>query len=192
VPGYRNGSAPFGTWSAQQVWIKTAYYNGTDNCAVYGVVCPDDVAVIILNSQNASYPGTTAGWFGYWYGGGFTSNGLTQITQLGYPVGLDNAALMERNDSQGFISSSNSNNTVIGSNMNGGSSGGPWLANFGLPSALTGETNGSFSPSNVLVGVTSWGYTSTGPKEQGAAPFTSGNIQLLLNLACGVTPAACQ
>jgi V8-like Glu-specific endopeptidase len=192
VPGYRNGSAPFGTWSAQQVWIKTAYYNGTDNCAVYGVVCPDDVAVIILNSQNASYPGTNAGWFGYWYGGGFTSNGLTQITQLGYPVGLDNAALMERNDSQGFISSSNSNNTVIGSNMNGGSSGGPWIANFGLPSALTGETNGSFSPSNVLVGVTSWGYTSTGPKEQGAAPFTSGNIQLLLNLACGVTPVACQ
>jgi V8-like Glu-specific endopeptidase len=192
VPGYRNGSAPFGTWSAQQVWIKSAYYSGTDNCAVYGVVCPDDVAVIILNAQSGSYPGTTAGWFGYWYGGGFTSNGLTQITQLGYPVGLDNAALMERNDSQGFISSSNSNNTVIGSNMNGGSSGGPWIGNFGLPSALTGETNGSFSPSNVLVGVTSWGYTSTGPKEQGASPFTSGNIQSLLNSACGITPTACQ
>lgn len=192
VPGYRNGSAPFGTWTAKQVWIKTAYYNGTDGCAVYGVVCPDDVAVIILNTQSGSYPGTRAGWFGYWYGGGFTSNGLTHITQLGYPGGLDNAADMERNDSQGYISSSNSNNTVIGSNMNGGSSGGPWIANFGLPSVLTGETNGSFSPPNVIVGVTSWGSTSNGPKEQGASPFTSNNIQSLLNSACGATPAACQ
>jgi V8-like Glu-specific endopeptidase len=193
VPGYRNGSAPFGTWTANEVWIKTAYYNGTDACAVFGVVCPDDVAVIILKSTpSGAYPGTAAGWFGYWYGGGFTSNGLTHITQLGYPGGLDNAADMERNDSQGYINSSDSNNTVIGSNMNGGSSGGPWIANFGLPSVLTGETNGSFSPPNVVVGVTSWGYTSTGPKEQGASPFTINNIQSLLTSACGATPAACK
>ena len=191
VPGYRNGSAPFGTWTVSQVWVKTAYFNGNDSCAVAGVVCTDDVAVLILNTQNGAYPGTTAGWFGYWYGGGFTSNSLAEITQLGYPAGLDNAAYMERNDSQGYISSSNSNNTIIGSNMNGGSSGGPWIGNFGLPSALTGESAGSFTPSNVIMGVTSWGYTSNAPKEQGASPFTSNNIQSLLNSACGATPAAC-
>ena len=75
--------------------------------------------------------------------------------------------------------------------MNGGSSGGPWVANFGLPAALTGETNGSFPQSNVVIGVTSWGYTSNAPKEQGAAPFTSGNIQVLITAACAATPAAC-
>ena len=191
IPGYRNGTAPYGTWTVKQAWVLTAYYNGTDGCAVAGIVCPDDVAVLILNTQAGAYAGTTTGWFGYWYGGGFTSNGLTQITQLGYPAGLNNDNFMERTDSYGYISSSNSNNTVIGSNMNGGSSGGPWVANFGLPAALTGETNGSFPQSNVVIGVTSWGYTSNAPKEQGAAPFTSGNIQVLVTAACAATPAAC-
>jgi V8-like Glu-specific endopeptidase len=191
VPAYRNGAAPYGVWTVKQAWVPTVYYNGTDACAVYGVVCPDDVAVLILNTQNGNYPGTTVGWFGYWYGGGFTSSGLGQITQLGYPVGLDSAAYMERNDSYGYKSSSESNNTIIGSNMNGGSSGGPWVENFGLPAALTGETNGSFPYSNVIVGVTSWGYTAASVKEQGASSFTSGNIQMLLNLACSATPSAC-
>jgi len=192
VPAYRNGSGPYGTWTVRQAFVLTAYYNGTDNCAQYGVVCPDDVAVLVLNTQNSAYVGTTVGWFGYWYGGGFTSNGLTQITQLGYPVGLNNAVYMERNDSYGYKSSSNSNNTIIGSNMNGGSSGGPWLVNFGLPYTLTGESNGSgYSFTNAVVGVTSWGYTSNSPKEQGASPFTSGNIQALVNSACAATSGAC-
>jgi V8-like Glu-specific endopeptidase len=190
MPGYHGPNAPYGVWTVYQAWIKTAYYNGTDGCAVFGVVCPDDVAVLILNPQNGVYAGTNVGWFGYWYGGGFV-NGLTQVTQIGYPGGLNNANLQERTDSYGYISSSNSNNTIIGSNMDGGSSGGPWVANFGLPAALTGETNGSFPQSNVIIGVTSWGYTSKAPKEQGASPFTFNNIQSLLNSACGSVPAAC-
>jgi len=192
VPGYRNGSAPYGTWTVYQAWIKTAYYNGTDGCAVYGVVCPDDVAVLILNTDaTGGYVGATTGWFGYWYGGGFTSGGLTEVTQLGYPVGLNNGSYMERTDSYGYTSAANSNNTIIGSNMNGGSSGGPWVANFGLPAALTGETKGSFPQQNVVIGVTSWGYTSNATKEQGASPFTSNNIQSLITSACGSVPAAC-
>jgi V8-like Glu-specific endopeptidase len=192
VPGYRNGAAPYHKWKAVQAWILTAYYNGSDGCAVYGVVCPDDVAILILKpSTTGAYPGTSVGWFGYWYGGGFTSNGLFQITQLGYPAGLDNAAYMERNDSYGYTNSSDSNNTIIGSNMNGGSSGGPWIENFGLPSALTGESNGSFPQQNVVVGVTSWGYTDLTIKEQGAAPFTSGNIGALVTAACAAVPGAC-
>ena len=186
APGYRNGAAPFGVWTAYTVYILTAYYNGTDNCAQYGVICPDDVAVIVLNGT----PGKTTGWFGYWYGGGFT-NGLAQITQLGYPNGLDYGAYMERNDSYGYINGSLSNNTIIGSNMNGGSSGGPWIENFGLASLLTGETNGSFPYQNVVVGVTSWGYTSTAPKEAGASPFTSGNIQFLVSTMCSWYPGNC-
>lgn len=187
VPGYRNGSAPYGTWTAKKVYILSAYYNGTDSCYQYGVICPDDVAVIVLNGT----PGNSAGWFGYWYGGGWSGTGLFQITQLGYPAGLDSAAYMERNDSYGYKNSTYSNNTIIGSNMDGGSSGGPWIENFGLASVLTGETNGSFPQQNVVVGVTSWGYTSTAPKEQGAAPFTSGNIGTLVSTACSVYPLKC-
>ncbi len=191
MPGYSNGTAPYGTWTVAEAYVLTSYFNGTDSCAQSGVVCEDDVAVLVLNPQKGAYVGNTVGWFGYWYGGGFTSGGLAQITQLGYPGGLDSAHYMERTDSQGYTSSSNSNNHIIGSNENEGSSGGPWVENFGLPAALTGETNGSFPQSNVIVGVTSWGSTSLNPKNDGASPFTSGNIQALLNAACGAVPGAC-
>jgi hypothetical protein len=191
VPGYSDGTAPYGTWTVAEAFVLTAYYAGTDSCAQSGVVCEDDVAVLVLNTQKDTYVGSTVGWFGYWYGGGFTAGGLAQITQLGYPGGLNSADYMERTDSQGFTSSADSNNHIIGSNENGGSSGGPWVENFGLPATLTGETNGSFPASNVIVGVTSWGSTSLTPKDDGASPFTSGNIQTLLNTACGAFPGAC-
>ena len=191
-PGYRSGAAPFGNQTVYQVWIKTAYYNGTDNCAQFGVVCPDDVAVLILNTQSGAYVGTQTGWYGYGYNGfGFT-NGVTHITQIGYPECLDNGTLMERNDSQGFVSGSNSSNTIIGSLMCGGSSGGPWLENFGIRPTLTGTGNGTAPNPNIVVGVTSWGYINNAVKQQGASPFTSNNIVSLVNSACGSRPAACQ
>ncbi len=65
-PGYRNGVAPFGNWTVFQAWVKTAYFNGTDNCAVYGVVCPDDVAVLILNTQNGVVRGDPNGLVWLW------------------------------------------------------------------------------------------------------------------------------
>jgi V8-like Glu-specific endopeptidase len=190
-PGYRNGTAPYKTWTVKEAWVLTAYYNGTDNCAVYGIVCPDDVSVLILNVKGKAYPGTTTGWFGYgWNGFGFV-NSITQITQLGYPGGLDNGALMERNDSYGYVNGDYSNNTIIGSNMNGGSSGGPWVVNFGIAPTLTGESDGSAPNPDIVVGVTSWGYTDLSLKEQGASPFTSNNITVLVNAACSAVPAAC-
>ena len=107
VPGYRNGSAPFGVWIVQAVAVLTAYLNGTDTCAQAGVICRDDVAVLLLSPQNNAYPGAATGWYGYGYNGtGFTGVGVTHITQLGYPGCLDNGFYMERNDSHGVISAS--------------------------------------------------------------------------------------
>jgi V8-like Glu-specific endopeptidase len=193
VPGYQNGSAPFGVWSVRQALVLTSYLDGTDPCAVDGIVCQDDVAVLLLNtSSSGDYPGTATGWYGYgWNGFGFTANGLTHITQIGYSVCLDSGSLMARNDSQGFQSVSNTNNTIIGSLMCGGASGGPWLVNFGLRPALTSTTAGTAPNPNIVVGVTSWGYTDTSLKEQGASPFTGDNIVPLVNAACTADPAAC-
>lgn len=197
IPGYRNGVAPYRVWTASTVWIMSAYFNGASGqCASIapGVICKDDVAVIELAPQtNPIYPGTSTGWYGYgWNKWGFTSAGLTHITQVGYPVALNGGLYMERNDSQGFVASSSlSNNTVIGSLMTGGSSGGPWLNNFGLAPSLSGISFGSFSSPNVVVGVTSWGYTNSAIKEQGASPFTSSNIVPLINSACASSDPRC-
>ena len=192
VPAYANGSAPYGAWSVSQAWIKTAYFNGTMPCFQTGVICQSDIGILILNSQNGSYAGNATGWFGYgWDGWGFNGSSQALLTQLGYPVALDSGALMERTDSQGFINTTFSNNTIIGSLQTGGSSGGPWLANFGIPPLLSGTSFGSYASHNIVLGVTSWGYIDTTVKQQGASSFTSGNIVSLVNSACTSQPAAC-
>jgi hypothetical protein len=160
--------------------VLTSYYNGTDPCAVAGVVCQDDVAVLVLRAAatGVTYPGTSTGWYGYgWNGYGFTANGLTQITQIGYPVCLDNGGLMERNDSQGVKTASQSNNTVIGSLMCGGSSGGPWLVNFGIRPAY--HVSCWTSPVNVVMGVTSWGYTTSALQGNKGRAHSSARILFL-------------
>ena len=196
VPGYKSGSAPYGNWSAKSTLVLTAYLNGSDPCststAPNGVICRDDVAVVVLNPQGGSLPGTNTGWYGFAYdNAGFTPSGRVHLTQIGYPGCLDNGEIMERNDSEGFKSSSHANNTLLGSLMCGGSSGGPWLINFGKRPALTGTTSGSSAQINTVVGVTSWGSTSSGPKQQGASPFLNTNIQSMVNAACSANAAHC-
>jgi V8-like Glu-specific endopeptidase len=192
VPAYNNGRAPYGVWTAATAWIMSSYYFGTGVCAVYGVVCPNDVAVIVLNPQGGVYAGSSTGYYGYgWNGYGYTAGNIAQLTQLGYPVALDGGLLMERTDSYGYVDGGFSNNTVIGSLQTGGSSGGPWLVNFGVKPALSGTAVGEEANRNTVVNFTSWGYTSTLIKQQGASPFTSGNIVPLVSSACGGAPSAC-
>jgi hypothetical protein len=191
IPGQRKAGG-LGVWTVQAALVLPSYLDGTDSCAVVGIVCQDDVAVLLLSPHGADYPGTSLGWYGYgWNGYGFT-NGLTQITQIGYPACLDGGKRMQRNESYGYTSAGNSDNTVIGSLMCGGSSGGPWLVNFGKRPTATGATAGTARDPNVVVGVTSWGYVSSLPKEQGASPFTSDNIVPLVDAACAIAPVGCE
>jgi len=92
VPAYNNGSAPYGSWTAASATVPTAYYDGTDNCTQYGVICPDDVAVITLNPQSGRYAGYYAGWFAYgWNGYGYNATSQALISQLGYAACLCSA-----------------------------------------------------------------------------------------------------
>jgi hypothetical protein len=182
---YDQGVAPYGIATAKQARIMTSYYNGTDSCAQYGVICPNDVAVIVLNSN----VGSSAGWYGYGWNGYSYANNQVHITQLGYPQSIDGGSWQERTDSQGFVSAGLSNNTIIGSAQTGGSSGGAWLVNFGIYGS--GQSTGFAPSSNVVVGVTSWGYVSTAVKEQGASRFTSSNIVPLINASCTSYPGSC-
>ena len=197
IPAYKNGDDPYGTWTYTDAYVLTSYLDGTGPCAVAGIVCEDDVAVIVLSPDGASnYAGNYTGWYGYgWNGYGFTGSGvaddnMTQITALGYPANLDNAQKNQRTDSHGYTDSALSNNTVIGSNATGGSSGGPWIVNIGKK-ANTSDTHGTDSANNTAVGATSWGYTDPAIKEQGASPFTSTNIVVLVDAACTAYPDRC-
>ncbi|SAK49794.1 Trypsin [Caballeronia temeraria] len=193
APAYNNGVAPFGTWNVAGVWLMTSYYNGTDSCAQRGVVCQNDIAVLRIAPQNGVYPGARTGWYGYgWNGWGLNASKQTIISQLGYPQGLDYGVIMERNESQSYVASTFSNNTIIGTAMNQGSSGGPWLVNLGIGAVHNGMSFGSFPDRQMVVGVTSWGYNGNPAiKQAGASPFTSSNIVPLVNAACSGAGSAC-
>ena len=108
-----------------------------------------------------------------------------------YPGTLDNGNYMEITNSIGLISTEYLNNTIIGSNMGGGSSGGPWIINFGYAPTLTGAGKPSGYNQNTVVGVTSWGYNSTDVMQMGASPFLSSNLGALITSACSNKYAGC-
>jgi hypothetical protein len=63
--------------------------------------------------------------------------------------------------------------------------------NLGTPPSLAGVDYGTDAAHNIVVHVTSWGFTNPTIKQQGASPFTDGNIVPLINAACTDTPGAC-
>jgi len=214
-----NATPPYGAWAAEREIIATAYYNGTDSCTQKGVICSNDVAVLTMApNEDDKLPGNVVGWFGYgWNGYSFTPSfggaSLASFTQLGYPVAFDSGLMMERNDGVGsyWAPGGSVRQTILGSAMTGGSSGGPWLVNFGaVPSVSSAASLGNSANSQIVEGVTSWGYTTVGSNTQGASWFGqnaefsgasyadshsvnrgAGNIGALVAAACTVNFARC-
>jgi len=213
-----SNTGPYGSWDGDKLYIPADYRDGTDVCSTTGIVCNNDIAVILLaKNKSRKYPGNISeiGYYGYgWNGYGFRTEGSSgtqrsMITQLGYPSGLDSGNLMQRGDSYaqytGTGTGSSPLNLIIGSQMNGGSSGGPWLVNFGTSSTLTGSSSGAAAQRNIVVATTSWGYTSSTIQVQGASIFAqnpafpdasytengrnygAGNIGALVKSACGAS-----
>ena len=209
---------PYGKFVGRRIFVPAPYRNGTDTCEVVGIVCNNDVAVVVLRERNGLQAGDLVGWYGYGANGysfiassEFGGGTVADITQLGYPVAWDNGYQMQRGNSFGKLYTTTIGgkallNTELGSAMTGGSSGGPWIVNFGTNPTITGTASaGTAADRLVVVGTTSWGYTSTGPKVQGASWFGQnaqfplvdygghgpGNIGALVNAACTAYPTAC-
>ena len=198
VPARRLKTAPYGVWKAKAVLVLASYLKGKKGECLSpesATLCRDDVALIVLNPIKGKYAGDYSGWYAFGYNNyGFAHRSLAQITELGYPYSHDKAQQMQRNDSLGMNGGKDLNfNTIIGSRMTGGSSGGPWLVNLGERARLyDGVQPGKAAKLNVVVGVTSWGPTDQRYKYQGASPFTKGNIKKLVTAACRKFHAACQ
>lgn len=201
-PARYKGEKPFGSWTATEVWIPRSYYDGTDVCSPQapGVVCENDLALVVLQENDGKAVGDTVARyaiadsddFGYV---DFASNPSAQFTQLGYPSRDFDGLAMIRTDSLGI--QQDPNNVVIGSNQTGGSSGGPWLQNFGTKTSHTG-TPPIDGQLNTVTAVTSWGFTSDAIKIQGASRFSrnttyteKSNIHSLLDDVCAAHPGVC-
>jgi V8-like Glu-specific endopeptidase len=208
-------SGPYGSWYWSRLRLPTAYLNGTDPDTGTGVVTNNDVAVIELQKRNSLgalvYPYAYGPVYTYGYAWNYnasnvTPNGLQAMTSLGYPGNYDSGQQMQRFDSVATPTGSGADGNpfqwIRGGNMAPGSSGGPWLVNFGTVPTQTGGTLGP-GGRNWVVGVTSW-WTGDAVKRNGSSRFGqnaqfpgasyvfnginygAGNIGALMQAICGI------
>lgn len=193
IPALYDTTKPYGTWGFRRVVAPASYFDGTDRCQYNATACENDLALLSL-FPNASgvYPGPSTGWYayasdGYSASAAFYPNASSlHITQLGYPVSFSGGLRMIRND--GVAVSIAGSMWSMGSAMTGGSSGGPWLVNFGADVDTTSPRG--VDPQMAVVAVTSWGNSK---QAMGASRFgkntvytTTSNIQSLVTAMCNV------
>jgi V8-like Glu-specific endopeptidase len=175
VPAFDNGTAPYGSWTWASMTVTTTWSNGGGsfpNAADYAII---ELRDLVVNGSLRRI-GDVVGSLGYRTAGLFPNH----VHMLGYPSNLDNGERMRQVTAQSFQATT-SNTVEYGTNAGTGSSGGPWIQNFA--GDCTGTNCGANSVANAIVGVTSYGSSSTSPKYAGASIFDS-RFPEILNIAC--------
>jgi V8-like Glu-specific endopeptidase len=155
IPAYYQGTAPRGTWYAVYQWAHQSWVNNP--------TVPNNGDFAILETKNMVTGGlglgASVGVAPVW------SYSLTtqHVTVLGYPGNHDSGEILHRVDSMTVNPASGDAfplaTRYIGSDMGGGSSGGPWFLDFGI--AAVGQTNAFNYKWNAVVGITSFGPVAT-------------------------------
>jgi V8-like Glu-specific endopeptidase len=137
VPDYSNGYAPYGVWTARQLWTLTNYINYQDE--------GDDIGAVVVNTNR--YGQHIVNVVG---GQGFAWNwpASEYVYDFGYPAAAPfNGQTLQYCNGSEFNWYGISSTMGLACNFTGGSSGGPWLMSFG----------GEFGYIN---GVNDFGYSS--------------------------------
>ena len=216
IPGHYGPSgataaqiAPYGTWTWSALSRPTSWANGTDTGS--GSARNNDLAVLVLRRDSSGrFIGDMVGWLSYgWNSYSFVTSSKTgnlntaAVTTLGYPGLMDAGKIMQRTDGPAYTTTiSGAKQIYQGSNLTGGSSGGPWIVNFASANAaLSGGATQGTTPTMAVVGVTSWGASDpNAPKDNWASQFGqntqfpnasygtygAGNIGALLNSLCSM------
>ena len=183
IPAHQEGNAPYGAWSWKWV-ITTASWDSSNG----NVPNAGDIAIIELRDKEVDGEvrklGDLVGSFG------FRTNGLknNHTKKIGYPGNFDNGEIMHQVDSEDFRSGGNGTR-FYGSDMRGGSSGGPWVMNFGDNDRDTGSGLEPWRP-NRIVGVTSYGFIDAAPKVQGSS-ILGDQFLRILETACARREGNC-
>ncbi len=180
VPGYRSGGGPVGAWAGGYEVTTLTWFAGGG-----GVPNAADYAIIELADSRDGQPiSNFTGWLG-WQTLSLAKN---QVTMIGYPGNFDNAELMHQ-VAAGNKMAGGHNTTLYGSDMSHGSSGGPWIQNFGEPSPE--QTHGFNLGSNRVVAVTSYGWDDGGSRLAQGASIFDGRWVSVWTTACGHLAGNC-
>ncbi len=183
IPAYRDGKAPYQAWTASYALTTKAWM--TSDCLVPNA---GDFAVLQMN-DNVNVEGKTISLGNVTGKLGTATNKLTpnHLHHLGYPCNFDQCEQMHQ-VTAGSGPAIAPNNVEYGSDARSGSSGGPWIQNFGI--ASVGQEGGLNFGMNQVVAVTSWGDSSLDPKIQGASNFDD-TFTEILNKVCARQAGNC-
>ena len=191
APGYRHTgkqvTAPYGVWTNwRTVYTSNTWYQG-------GGTVPNaaDWAVIVFDRDGLDNPvGAYTGWLGW-----STGKAVERLaTVLGYPYNLGDTRQLNRVDTVTIdlasLSGEQVNNIIWGSDMMGGSSGGPIVKNWGRAYPDTSGDRPRDSSRNNVISVVSWGFEETAFNVQGGAIFNA-DFAGLMQQVCTENPDAC-
>jgi V8-like Glu-specific endopeptidase len=121
APDYSNGYAPYGYWTARQLWTLTNYVNNGDE--------QDDLGAAILNPN---YYGENAVALLGGQGIAWNEPSSQYVYDFGYPAEspFNGQTLQECNGEAGWNGWWWVDMEMLTCNFTGGSSGGPWLMDF--------------------------------------------------------------
>lgn len=136
VPAYKDGNAPYGQWPVRQMWVKTDWYrNGNPNG-----LC-QDMGGATLHPKDGRKISEVVGWLGFAWNWSRTQHWHA----LGYPAAspFNGQRMIETDASYAYDGSVNCSPkpVAIGCNQTGGSSGGPWIWQFGSGNYLMGNNS---------------------------------------------------
>ncbi len=144
IPSYRNGTGPYGSFSCFNQTTSSAWHFSGDLRYDYaGADCG-------TNSLGQNFASTT-GWLGFAWNWGYGFH----YDDFGYPAAAPfNGQLLQRCESSfGHVDArmSGLQPQAIGCDMTGGSSGGPWIWQFGTGNYVNGENSYKYTtPSEPL------------------------------------------
>jgi V8-like Glu-specific endopeptidase len=192
IPAYDGSKAtlsaqrPYGSWEWAAALVPSNYQTTS------GTVVNDyDFGIIQLADQSSK---TVFGKVKFKFETAVGHLFDTAVSMLGYPCNLDSCNIMQRVDSSdhrgsGVASGSNGDTAYeYGSDMTGGSSGGPWVENLGNPASAA--PSGGFNVRNTVVAVTSYGYTDPNVLVEGASQFNA-DFTSIKNTMCAFTAGNC-
>ena len=177
VPAYFNGDAPFGTWAATEAFVTASWADSAE------VPHANDFALLEMEDQNGMTIADVTGKIA------FRADSLADnhLTLLGYPTNLDGGEEMHQVTTGDFVDLEDGT-VAYGSDMGGGSSGGPWIQNFNRKAE--GQGGGRNRARLAVVGVASYGFTNPGIRAQGASILTR-DFRVLRRDACSANQGNC-
>lgn len=183
VPAFDRGQAPFSSWLGLAAIVAPSYKEEGSFPPPYtsdfGILVVRDQ---VVNNQRKAIAEVVGGWLG-WRTFAAVDN---HVSIFGYPGNLDGAKRLQRTDAQMFREVF-PNAAEFGTFQGGGSSGGPFIENFGI------AANGQPPNGNRVVGVMSYGY-DRGPDVPRLAGTSGLNEEFpeIFRAACASRPGNCQ